>query len=155
MQKGKPKGFQRTVSVRDKNLGHLTQKSMTLSSSLPCWGHPAKDTGWICKSGWVCAVVCPPQQAPPGVGTRTALQSDFSPSYPVTAIKRDVGLWNLQPLTPSAPWMVPFPLTLPALLKSCSGGAGSVGPGHSGNCGAHRPGHEFQPCAWGAFIHPV
>ena len=43
MQKRKLKGFQRTVSVRDKNLGHLTQKSMTLSSSLPFWGHPAKD----------------------------------------------------------------------------------------------------------------
>ena len=94
MQKGKPKGFQRTVGVRDKNLGHLIQKSMTLSSSLPCWGHPAKDTGWLCKAGWVCAVVCPPQQAPPGVGTRTALQSDFFPILPSDSYKE--GRWALE-----------------------------------------------------------
>lgn len=32
--------FQRIVSVRDKNLGHLTQKSRTLSSRPPCWVLP-------------------------------------------------------------------------------------------------------------------
>lgn len=92
MQKRKLKGFQKTVSVRDKNLGHLTQKSMTLSSSLPFWDHPAKDTGWLCKAGWVCAVVCPPPQGPlQGWGPEQPCSLTFPLSSPVTAIKREVG----------------------------------------------------------------